>query len=423
MVADKIMSIVTVSYNFSQFRVKVTPSMVLNDVLSQSLQHFRLLQENGGGKWGLTHNEKPVELDLPWRLMNLPTGVKLELKPLIDDGGDKIIKIRIQAPDYSSKVESVSVNANLKSFLQQLAQNANWPIQDPSAKLQYFTKTIPISELNDQTLKSLGIVESLSIRLILPAQGVTPTTSASTTTVAPEAQPPTRPQEDTEGGHESRKTHQLHQVSVYIPSEKTIASQLNTEEEDADPELTVAHARRYQQMVLRQTGGLGGPMVPRRIKEQQEAAAAKRKLVQECVVRVRFPDRTHIEVAFKNDDTMSTIYQIISSSLSNEQLRFKLYQSHPHVELPPSNQRLVEDLQFGSKTLLLFESNGKGPFLRSSILNSAKDLADAEDVKLDRSDKINGNDQAGQRDTKPTQSEPKKSTPGKYPKWLKLSKK
>lgn len=420
MVADKIMSIVTVSYNFSQFRVKVTPSMVLNDVLSQSLQHFRLLQENGGGKWGLTHNEKPVELDLPWRLMNLPTGVKLELKPLIDDGGDKIIKIRIQAPDYSSKVESVSVNANLKSFLQQLAQNANWPIQDPGAKLQFFTKTIPISELNDQTLKSLGIMESLSIRLILPSST---TTDASASMPIPAGTTPAREQEDTHRKVESRKIHQLHQVSAYIPSEKTIASQLNIQEENDDPELTVAHARRYQQMVLRQTGGLGGPMVPRRIKEQQEAAAARRKLVEECLVRVRFPDRTHIEVAFKNDDTMSTIYQIISSSLLNEQLQFKLYQSHPHVELPPSDQKLVEDLEFGSKTLLLFESNGKGPFLKGSILKDAKDLADADDVKLDRSDKVETNDQAEKQDLEPAQPEPKKSTPGKYPKWLKLSKK
>lgn len=417
------MSTITVSYNFSQFRVKVTPGMVLNDVLSQSLQHFRLLEKHGGsGKWTLTYNEKPMELDLPWRLMNLPTGVKLELKPLIDNSGDKVIKVRIQAPGYSSKVESININANLKNFLQQLSQSTNWPIDDPNAKLQFFSKTIPVSDLDGCTLKSLGIVEPLSIRLILPTQDNTVTTGVAASTATSVAQPPTRQQEATQGEDEPR-THLLHQVSAYIPPEKTIASQLNSQQEDTDPELTVAHARRYQQMVLRQTGGLGGPMVPRRLKEQQQEAAIKERFVQKCIVRIRFPDRTHIEVTFKNDDTMSTIYQIVSTSLVNEQQTFKLFQSHPHIELPPSDQKLTEDLQFGSKTLLLFESNDRGPFLKSSILNNAKDLTDADDVKLDRSDKVEINNKAEQHDTKSAQLESKRSTPGKYPKWLKLSKK
>lgn len=420
------MSTVSVNYNFRQFRVKVTPAMVLNDVLSQSLEHFKLPHENesGGSRWGLRYNGKLVELDLPWKLMNLPTGAKLELEPLIDDGGDKVIKVRIQAPGYSSKVESVNINANLKDWLQQLSQSANWPIQEPGVKLQLFNKTIPISELHDQTLKSLGVVESLSLRLMLPAQSSS-TAGSSASRATPTEEPPARSQKDTPREQESKETQQLHQVSAYIPSEKTVASQLNVQQEDNDPELTVAHARMYRQMVLRQTGGLGGPMVPRRVKEQQEAAAAtKRKSVQQCVVRVRFPDRTHIEVAFKNDDTMSTIHQIVSNSLLDEQLQFRLYQSHPLVELPPSNQKLIEDLQFGSKTLLLFESNGKGPFLKNSILNNAKDMADAQDVKLERSTEPESDEHAEQQEIeKSIQRETKKSTPGKYPKWLKLSKK
>lgn len=415
------MATVVVEYNFNTFKVKVTPSTVLNDVLSQSLKHFGLSHDKSG-KWALTHGDKPVKLDLPWRLMNLPTGLKLKLEQVSSDASDesKLIKVRVQVPGYhNSVVKQVDVTQNLKQFLQELAKENDWPIEDPNAKLQLFTKTVPMDELRNQTLRSLGVEESLSIRLVLPSS----TSDNPKQSVKQEASKPCA-----ENAHvqpkASNRTHPLHQVSAFVPSENTLASQLKVEGID-EHELTVDHARRYQQMVLKQTGGLGGPMIPRRLREQQETA--RKKLIQECLVRVRFPDRTHVEVAFKPEDTMQTIYRVISDSLVNEGLEFTLFQSHPYMALPPDDRRLVEDWAFGAKTLLLFDSRVEGPYLKDSILNNARRLADADDVKLDRSEDLKTESEDEKNDVKIPHSQQRTSlrsiTPGKYPKWLKLNKK
>ncbi|AQZ16452.1 UBX4 (YMR067C) [Zygosaccharomyces parabailii] len=413
------MATVVVCYNFNTFKVKVTLSTVLNDVLSQSLEHFGLSQDNGG-KWSLIHGEIPVELDLPWRLMNLPTGIKLQLQQLDSNKSNesKMIKIRVQAPGYNnSVVKQVDVTQNLKQLLQELGKENDWPIQDPEAKLQLFTKTIPLAELTNQTLRSLGVLESVSIRLVLPC-------TASNDARVNTSQSAEKPFEGKKSEHPEtpKKIHQLHQVSAFVPPQNTLASQLREEEVEAH-ELTVEHARKYQQMVLKQTGGLGGPMLPRRLREQTEAA--KKKEIQECVVRIRFPDRNHVEVAFEPEDTMQTVYKVVAGSLVNEELEFTLFQSHPYIALPSDGRKLASDWQFGAKTLLLFDSKKKGPYLKDSVLENARNLTDASDVKLDRSEEARPNHESGDKGKSKMQStaSSRSMTPGKYPKWLKLNKK
>lgn len=413
------MATVVVCYNFNTFKVKVTPSTVLNDVLSQSLQHFGLSQDNGG-KWSLIHGDNPVELDLPWRLMNLPTGIKLELEQLDSNKSNesKMIKIRVQVPGYNnSVVRQVDVTQNLKQLLEELGKENDWPIRDPKAKLQLFTKTIPLAELTNQTLRSLGVLESVSIRLVLPC-------TTSNNTKLNRSQPTENPFEGRKNEHPetSKKIHQLHQVSAFVPPQNTLASQLREEEVEVH-ELTVEHARKYQQMVLKQTGGLGGPMLPRRLREQKEAA--NKKEIQECVVRIRFPDRNHVEVAFEPEDTMQTVYKVIAGSLVNEALEFTLFQSHPYIALPSDGRKLASDWRFGAKTLLLFDSKEKGPYLKNSVLQNAKSLTDASDVKLDRSEEARPiHESVDEGKSKLQNSTSSRSmTPGKYPKWLKLNKK
>lgn len=413
------MTTVVVCYNFNTFKVKVTPSTVLNDVLSQSLQYFGLSQDHGG-KWTLIHGDIPVELDLPWRLMNLPAGIKLKLEQLDSNkcNESKIIKIKVQVPGYSnSVVRQVDVTQNLKQLLQELGNENDWPIGDPNAKLQLFTKTIPLAELTNQTLRSLGVLESVSIRLVLPS-------TASTNARLNTNQSAEKLFEGKKNVHPetSKKIHQLHQISAFIPPQNTLASQLGEEEVEAH-ELTVEHARKYQQMVLKQTGGLGGPMLSRRLREQKEAA--KKKEPEECVIRIRFPDRNHIEVAFEPEDTMQTVYKVIAGSLLNEGLEFTLFQSHPYTALPPDGKKLASDWQFGAKTLLLFDSKEKGPYLKNSVLQNAKNLTDASDVSLDRSEEARPiHENYDERKSKLQSSATSRSiTPGKYPKWLKLNKK
>ncbi|KAF4002442.1 GLUT4 regulating protein TUG family protein [Saccharomyces cerevisiae] len=109
------MPMVTVKYNFQLFKCKVSLNSTLNDVLHQSIQFFQL--HTSSNDWSLVHLDKPVPLDLPWRLLNLPTGVNLELsksnnfpvanKTNREDIPSNTIKIRFQIPGRDSVVKEM----------------------------------------------------------------------------------------------------------------------------------------------------------------------------------------------------------------------------------------------------------------------------------------------------------------------------
>lgn len=425
------MASVSVNYNFSCFRIKLTPNTVMNDVLSQSLSHFKLVDEKSQStetRWVLEHNKKPLALDVPWRFLNLSAGVNLELKkgtPVATTDKTSSIRIKILVSGYPTVVEVIKSSADLKDMIDILASKHGWSINLSESKLQVFSKTIPYAELRGLSLINVGVNDSVLLRLVCPSS------SQPSQWHSVEKQSTTNGQIDVDDktgvSHEKEpesKKHDLHKISAFIPPENSIASQLRDEvEDDDDFEITVDQARAYQKMLSKQTGNLGGPLLSKRLREEKERA--QKPIVSECTIRVRFPDLKHIEVTFHPSEDMRTVYNIISESILSEHLDFTLSQPHPYTVYPRDDSTLVDDLAFGTKTLLLFNSQKEGPYLKDTILKDAKQLREADDVRLDRVDlNTDRNSDGGVMGFK---AKPKGASQAskidKVPKWLKLSKK
>ncbi|KOG97408.1 Ubx4p [Saccharomyces eubayanus] len=416
------MATVTVKYNFQLFKCKVSSNSTLNDVLHQSLQFFQVPASSN--EWTLLHLSKPVPLDLPWRLLNLPMGVNLELsknsnfRVAKNDNHNgtpsKTIKIRFQIPGRDSTIKEVSLNEPIAPILRSVSG-----FTEGDFKIQVFSQIVDYKTIeNDSlTLENLGIQESSSIRLLIPgslsgnaenniSNTATPLKQALSpmTTPATVAEPP---------------SHELHKPSVFLPSNEPLA--VDQMEEEEDYELTVEQARRYQQMLSMKAGTLGGPILTKRLREQAAHGLSKKnKSVTECLLRIKFPDRSHIEIAFKPDEDMHTVYDIVSQSLLDDKINFTLNQSHPFKPLANDDQKLLEDLEFGSKTMLLFEtdSTSTGPFLKPHLLKDAQKISHQATVTPSPESTDSSNTQSH------SDNVPKiKKTLNKVPKWLKLSKK
>lgn len=128
-------------------------------------------------------------------------------------------------------------------------------------------------------------------------------------------------------------------------------------------------------MLSSKAGTLGGPILTKRLREQSANNLPKKnKAISECLLRVKFPDRSHIQIAFKPNEDMRTVYNVVSQFLIDENMPFTLNQSHPFKPLAKDDKKLLDDLEFGSKTMLLFEtnSNSNGPLIKAHLLEDAQ---------------------------------------------------
>ncbi|QLQ80107.1 hypothetical protein HG537_0D01070 [Torulaspora globosa] len=419
------MATVSVNYKYSSFRVKVTPNTVMNDVLAKSLSHFKLAEgESSKGKtgWILEHGKKPVTLDLPWRFLNLSPGVNLELKEgdfTQTANNTASIRIKLQVMGHPTVIETIKSTADLRDVLDILASKHGWSMNLLESKLQVVSKTIPYTELRGLNLADFGVKDSVLLRLI--------TKSPSEPTELPPNDKSSVAEETTDDGtavsqseEPAGKKHDLHKISAFVPPVTSIASKVHNEVgNDDDYEMTVDEARTYQRMLSRQRGNLGGPLLSKRLRQEREEFS--KPTVTECVVRIRFPDLNHIEVTFRPDENMNTVYKIVSESVLPEHSQFTLSQPHPYITYPRDDRKLVDDLAFGSKTLLVFKSDKEGPYLRNAVLEQAKQLGEADDVRLDQMNHNADTDDISSK-TKTT-SKSSGSKMEKVPRWLKLSKK
>ncbi|EDO15723.1 hypothetical protein Kpol_1073p9 [Vanderwaltozyma polyspora DSM 70294] len=426
------MSSVTITYHFDTLRTKVSPNASLNGVLLQSLQYFKLITEDHeAAKWCLLHANIPIALDIPFVFLNLPVGVKLKLdkKPNLSKvhGTDepKLLKIKLQVPGSQPLVLSVNNKENLKKVINTLAQDQDWDLDPDTVSLQVFSKVLRYDELEAHSLESLGISTPTSLRLNIGGVKSLSKTEKPEVDVAKVIQ---TKEEETSMNAEMEdvsKHREVHKVSVYVPSNVSHISELANRDEEDELKVTIDHAKIYQHIVSRKAGTLGGPLLTKRLREQYERQGLPQKTkIVDCVIRVRFPDRTHIEVAFKPDDTMATVYSIVKGSLINEETEFILRLSHPYKLLENNDDKLTETLGFVAKTLLLFESDGKGPFIKKALVSNAKNIEEADDVKLDNnksSTHVGNTVKTNQPNAK--SSSGNSTSTGKVPKWLKLGKK
>lgn len=183
-------------------------------------------------------------------------------------------------------------------------------------------------------------------------------------------------------------------------------------------ELSVSHARQYQNML---SSYAHDSEKKRRIRKE-----AQKRRINNVEVRIRFPDQSFLQANFKPNETNADLYKFVSNSLAKENVEFELSIPHPHEVLATSTQPLITQLD--ARNLLLFRSQilVNGPFLKHDFLQQAKDMREAEEIKLDKEfNHVHADDTTQIESLKVNSPTTKNSTHNngkKIPKWLKLGK-
>lgn len=414
------MSTVTVTYGFHNFKCNIKPSSVLNDVLTTCLIHFKLSTDKEA--WSLVHADHELPLTLPLRLLNLPAGAKLLLKGTKKTTEDtKPIRIKFQIVGFGSEIIEANRTDNVLETVKQLCERKGWKLPVEGAKLQIFAKVLNYEDMAAATFAGLGIHNDVSVRLTISSEIHKPPVISSKEKLTSSASRSLSATESELNSHVKstpENTSKIHEVATYLPT--TNSPIPIVKDNESDYEVTVNHVRKYQEMLSRKAGS--GSMLTKRLREQQQPKLKHH--VEVCNIRVKFPDRTHIEVSFKPDETIDAVYEVVRNSLVQPQMDFWLSYSHPHQRIEKSAQRLEEDLHFSTKTMLLLETHESGPYLNPSLMQFAKDMSEAVDVKLDRGVDQLGFDEDKKSETSKEASRPTKGAfASKTPKWLKLSKK
>ena len=144
-------------------------------------------------------------------------------------------------------------------------------------------------------------------------------------------------------------------------------------------------------------------------------------------MRIKVPDLSFLELCFKPDDTMETVYSKGAGFLVEETWDFKLSETHPHRYLARDTQgSLHGDLRFGAKSILLFEPvqgprMPTAPFLKSNIMATAEELSLRHAGNLPSGKSVDIPN--GSNKMEAPKGKTKKLTPGKLPKWFKIARK
>ncbi|AOA62672.1 UBX domain-containing protein 4 [Komagataella phaffii CBS 7435] len=439
-----------VTYQLRSFRVKTTPGTILNEVLTNACDHFDL----DASSYQLYHGTRLLDLSLPVRLTGLAQGAKLELKVGKAVGNVTLrfsIVGRTLNVDPKSLVLTVKSSNTIRSVLVLLGKNIGLDLSSENFTIQSFSLRISPGPDFDKPLSSLGLSSGNSVmRLVFEAQG--PTTksekkvSSPSSSALPTSAPATETHQDikdtpnhdstvvkdTAAGEKSTKAH-IFQAQAFKPSSNRIHS---SQDDDEVYELSVDQALKYQAILSKQAHA--SPMM-RRLAEEKKKNAKK---IDNCHIRIRFPDHSNLELTIDASITLKQLCSILTTDFlslneeeKNAQNAFNLYIPHPHQILNTTanmNKRLDSDLKFGPRILLLYESANKVSkisYLKPEYLKDAKSIEDAPDVLRDREiemgvdstpvsqSPVSAVDQSSFES--PTNSSLKK----KVPKWLKLGKK
>ncbi|GMG48983.1 unnamed protein product [Ambrosiozyma monospora] len=494
---------VTLSYNFKTFTCKTPPAMLLSQVVEQGCFHFRLSNPE---LYSLKKANTTLDLSLPIRFANLPQGSKLELvkdpskfKSNSAITGKVAIKLMIIAPQGdatfkppapSDLVEKFSPHDTLSQLLETFEKKISQKLIERNGyetSIQMMTRTLSIPDELNTTLASLGLNSgNHSIRVRFKATKSMQTSSATPkvnqlphtessgdvlkkdTSMNPyQAAIKQKEHEQQVEKHQQQqqqtkpfgeplplKTFSDPQITVYKPELSTPIN--NKEEEDSAYDMSISQAKLYQSILSRRTGATQFTKF--------DPNANKKTLPEftECIVRVRFPDQTTVQLTMPAaTSTLRDLYHILIREVllltpdeeeaiekyGDEVLLFQLAIPYPSQLVLGSRddlkKQLLKDCQFGHRSLLIFQqldsdvagNKKKDQYIKSRYLSDAKTLNELDEVKLSNveSQVIDKDDDGDIKmgSTCIAQEEDKKSkrhssgglSTKKIPKWLKLAKK
>lgn len=207
-------------------------------------------------------------------------------------------------------------------------------------------------------------------------------------------------------------------LKAIAPNERLNITQNNSDSEDA--EMGIEDFKNFYEVIANKAHNK---------KDASKDILAQKKLqMQECHVRIKFPDRTILQAKFTHLETSATLYNFVKEQLNDPDIPFKLLFGHPlKVVKNSENLHLIKDLLFEKRTSLIFEtSNKKLPFLKQDIkLESLENINKGEKSSLPLASEEN----AGKKEKKAEKKEEKDSKTkkqkleDKMAKFLKLSKK
>jgi hypothetical protein len=437
-----------------------------------------------------SHKDTELSISLPFRLLNLPAGAKLEIKRSKSRTPSQItIKIQFINSPFAepSVVKKLSNSITLRELIESLESQFG-PIlnQGHVLKIQTFTKSVGEDDL-DLKLLQIGVENNgvLRVRFSKPvmaaeAMEVERKFDAETQEAGQqeppkgpiaeslEANPPTvqplaeeeiklsleeeayknilvqqikehfaqaQAEEETSHEEETPDTDPMDveaepvnaklvetepeevpkHIYVYKPSSAPVPID---EPDESAYEVTVSHARQYQNM-------LSSYAHDSEKKKRLRKEASKRRLTN-IEVRVRFPDQSILQANFKPTETNRDLYGLVKNALFADE-EFELCIPYPQGIIKNNDDILTTQLE--TRNLLLYRSERKtGIFLKQEYLQQAKDIQEAEEVKLDRfSLEIEEREDDGKIHNgilpKKSHSSTSSKLGKKVPRWLKLGKK
>ncbi|CAG98947.1 Ubx4p [Kluyveromyces lactis] len=212
-----------------------------------------------------------------------------------------------------------------------------------------------------------------------------------------------------------------HHPKVILPRDQTSVN--GSDVNDANYNLTVDHALRYQKLLANRAGTnlATGPLMTKRLREQKEgqdsASAQAAQSIDYLYIRARLPDRTALDYQLSVTSTLHSLYETIRGSLiETAAAQVSVSLSSPFIKLKDDDTVTLLDAGFSKKTLVLVEvGDCSPPYLKPHLLANAK--AYAEQQQKEQKIQENSGGESIAEGPKPT----RKLT--KAPKWLKLSKK
>ncbi|CDK26412.1 unnamed protein product [Kuraishia capsulata CBS 1993] len=479
------MSLISVNYGARSLKVKTSPGMLLNEILVRSCNHFKLASD----KWALKHGQSNIDLSLPVRLSGLSAGAKLELVEKPADGANnsapskitlklQILDSTIVVPaDASLLIGQFETGESVLNILRYFEGRTGLSLVERTTTetdvarrvsvtrgyrpvVQSFTRTLStdselLKPVSDLGFSSGNVVLRLKFEKVLeeevgletaesvPApeevlQNNEPIPADDTKmdvdgdTVLKETSPSAQSEK-----HSTRTDvtpeKDLSEVTVFIPDEVPIKAAAT---DDSTYDMSISQAKKYQAMLQKKAGS--GPMLSQRMRQQ---AAASAKAVEICQIRVRFPDWTSIQFSLEPTKTLGDLYSSLLEFLveqkggTSDGMFFHLATTHPHRILNKTKddftKRLVSDLEFGHRTVLVFEDiervSGKR-YLKDQYLSEARPISEAAEVQLDhhRSDLEDAEHEILEEATtvRPTAASQTRSSSKvdgkKIPKWLKF---
>ncbi|KAG7799724.1 hypothetical protein KL929_000640 [Ogataea haglerorum] len=452
------MSSLAVSYNFRTFKCKAGPSKILNDVLIESCTHFKLEPS----QFALKHGSQLLDLSLPLRLANLPQGCKLELVNAPRDtkstgGGSVVIKLQIMAPEGDSTfvlpppsqlVKECDSDRSIEEVLQDFEKSLNIQLLHREAIgeckytyepiVQSMSKTMTGTSELKHSLRSLGLVggnHTLRLRFKAEKHDVCkPHLTARTASVEDKGESQSSEHEAALSEEEPSLVSDSNPIQVYVPKTE------HSEDEHVDEsvyDMSIEQARLYQSLLAKRAH----PNKQMMSKRQREQLAPEKPAVEECIIRIKFPDYTQVQLVMQPDHTLGDLYNVLSSKIvhmtqaQREKPRpvFQLHTAYPgHPILTSADdfeKELVKDCQFAHRSLLVYRDDFKrSQYVKDEYLETAKGLDELEEVKISKKEAETTETEASKACTAPKAETPA-PTPTtahntrKVPKWFKMGKK